>query len=369
MKIAMIGQKGIPAISGGVEKHVEEMATRLVQQGHEVTVYCRNTYIKENLKEYKGVKLVTIGTIRSKSLDAIVYTFKATMHSLFQGYDIYHYHALGPASLSFIPKIFRKKVIVTVHGLDWQREKWGRFAKVYLKFGEFITGHFADTIISVSQNLTGYLMEKYNRTKSEVVYIPNGVNIEPSIEAREIKELGLNQDGYILFLGRLVPEKGVHYLIEAFNRLNTDKKLVIAGGTSFSDDYIKKLNKLAENNKDIIFTGSVKGRLLAELYCNCTLYVLPSDIEGMPLTLLEALSYGKKVLVSDIKENLQVIEHIDNCYFFRRADVNDLYNKISFILSDEREYNPQDVIKVIEEKYSWKKVVKEYLDGLEVYKG
>lgn len=368
MKIAMIGQKGIPAVSGGVEKHVEEIAIRLVQQGHEVTVYCRNTYIKKNIKEYKGVKLVTINTIPSKSLDAIVYTFKATMHSIFQGYEVYHYHALGPASLSFIPKIFRKKVVVTIHGLDWQREKWGRFAKAYLKFGEYITGHFADKILSVSKNLTGYFMDKYNRTQEEVIYISNGVNIEPRMDPKEIKKLGLSRDGYILFLARLVPEKGAHYLVEAFNMLSTDKKLVIAGGTSFSDDYIEELNILAKKNKNIIFTGNVEGKLLAELYSNCTLYVLPSDIEGMPLTLLEALSYGKRVLVSDIQENLQVIEGINNCYFFEKSDVNDLYNNMNVILADEREYDPQDIIKIIEEQYSWDKVVKEYLKELEVLK-
>lgn len=366
MKIAMIGQKGIPANSGGVEKHVEEMATRLVQKGHEVTVYCRDTYIKENLKEYNGIKIVTIGTIPSKSLDAIVYTLKATIHSLFKGYDVYHYHALGPASLSFIPKIFRKKVVVTVHGLDWQREKWGKFATAYLKFGEFITGHFANKVISVSKNLKSYFIEKYNRVEQEVVYIPNGVNIQQSLAPKEIKKFGLNGDDYILFLARLVPEKGAHYLIEAYNSLNTSKKLVIAGGTSFTDDYVDKLKSLAENNKNIIFTGNVQGDLLSELYSNCSLYVLPSDIEGMPLTLLEALSYGKKVLVSDIKENTQVTEGIDNCYVFTKSDVNDLKNKINKITSDKNENDAEATIKIIEELYSWNNVVLKYLDELRV---
>lgn len=366
LKIAMIGQKGIPAISGGVEKHVEEMAIRLVKQGHEVTVYCRNTYIKEILHEFNGVNLVTIKTINSKSLDAIIYTFKATFHSLFKGYDVYHYHALGPASLCFIPKIFGKKVFVTVHGLDWQREKWGVFGTAYLKFGEFITGHFADKIISVSKQLKGYFIDKYNRNEDNVIYIPNGVNIENSIEPNEIKELGLNINDYILFLARLVPEKGAHYLIDAYNKLNTDKKLVIAGGASFSDDYVGKLNKQAIKNEKIIFTGNVSGKLLIELYCNCFLYVLPSDIEGMPLTLLEALSFGKQVLVSDIQENLQVIENIDNCYYFNKSDVNDLCNKINFIISEEKSYNPEDTIKIIEQQYSWENVVCEYSKLLEI---
>lgn len=362
MKIAMIGQKGIPATSGGVEKHVEEMAIRLVEQGHEVTVYCRSTYMKQNLKEYKGVKLITINTIDCKSLDAIIYTFKATIHAVFKGYDVYHYHALGPASLSFIPKIFGKKVVVTVHGLDWKREKWGNFAQSYLKFGEFVTGHFADKIVSVSKNLSEYFIEKYKRNEENVVYIPNGVNIQCNRESNEIKKYGLGHDDYILFLARLVPEKGAHYLIAAYNNLNTDKKLVIAGGSSFTEDYVKQLQGLAGDNKSIIFTGNVGGNLLAELYCNCALYVLPSDIEGMPLTLLEALSYGKKVLVSDIKENLQVIEGIDNCYSFRRADVFDLTTKINSIILEAKVYDPKDTINIIEEQYSWGKVVTQYLD-------
>lgn len=365
MKIAMIGQKGIPANGGGIEKHVEEMAVRLVEQGHDVTVYCRNTYVEKGLEEYKGVKLKTIKTIDSKSLDAIVYTFKATIHSLIEGYEIYHYHALGPASLSFIPKIFRKKVVVTVHGLDWQREKWGRFAKAYLKFGEFITGHFADKIISVSKNLKEYFIEKYKRSEENVVFISNGVNIQCNIEPNEIKKFGLNRDEYILFLARLVPEKGAHYLIEAYNKLHINKKLVIAGGSSFSDGYVEKLKKQGENNKNIIFTGNVSGGLLSELYCNCFLYVLPSDIEGMPLTLLEALSYGRKVLVSDIKENVQVIENINNSYSFNKSDINDLYNKINLIISETIKYNPEDIIKIIEEQYSWKNVVSEYIKELE----
>ena len=366
LKIAMIGQKGIPASSGGVEKHVEEMAIRLVKQGHEVTIYCRNTYSQKKLRMYNGVNLIIIKTINSKSLDAIIYTFKATIHALFLGFDVYHYHALGPASLCFIPKIFGKKVIVTVHGLDWQREKWGVYGTTYLKFGEFITGHFADKIISVSKQLKTYFIDKYQRNEANVIYIPNGVTIENGIEPNEIKELGLNKNEYILYLARLVPEKGAHYLIEAYNKLYTDKKLVIAGGSSFSDEYVEKLNKQASANDKIIFTGNVSGNLLIELYCNCFLYVLPSDIEGMPLTLLEALSFGKQVLVSNIQENLQVIENIDNCYYFIKSDVYDLYNKMNFIISQGKSYNIEATIKIIEQQYSWENAVLEYSKQLEI---
>ena len=267
MNIAMIGQKGIATGAGGVEKHVEEISTRLVNEGNKVTVYYRNTFIEEDIKEYKGICLKKIKTVKSKSLDAIVYTFKATMNALFSGYDVYHYHALGPASLSFIPKILGKKVVVTVHGLDWQRAKWGKLGKLYLKFGEFVAGNFADEVISVSDNVKDYMINKYKKRNSKnTIFIPNGVEINEKLNPNLIKEYGLDNKNYILFLARLVPEKGAHYLIEAYKNLKTDKKLVIAGGTSFSDDYVENLHSMKGDNDNIIFTGNVGGELLQELY-------------------------------------------------------------------------------------------------------
>lgn len=353
MKIAMIGQKGIAAKDGGVEKHVEEIATRLVKSGHEVTVYYRNTYIDSDMTEYKGIQLKCIKTIRNKNLDAIVYTFKATMDALRENFDIYHYHALGPASLSFIPKLLGKKVIVTVHGLDWQRGKWGKFAKAYLKFGEHIAGKCSSKIISVSENLRDYFIKKYNRRKEDVFFIPNGVNIYMNRPGELIKNFGLEKDSYILYLARIVPEKGSHYLIQAFNSLNTDKKLVIAGGTSFTDDYLLKIKDLAKDNSKIIFTGNVGGKLKEELFSNCYIYILPSDIEGMPLTLLEAMSYKKCCIVSDIPENKNVIKN--NGFTFIKGNIDDLKEKIELLL------NNKDLIKNmgesafndIKDNYNW----------------
>ncbi|RGX08018.1 glycosyltransferase family 4 protein [Paraclostridium sordellii] len=361
MKIAMIGQKGIPAKSGGVEKHVEELSKNLISKGHDVTVYCRNTYVKDNqLEMYKGIKLKTIKTIENKSLDAIIYTLKATIHSLFIGkYDVYHYHALGPASLSFIPKIFGKKVIVTVHGLDWQRDKWGKFAKLYLKLGEYITGKFSNKIISVSKNLQNYFIKKYERKGKDVVFIPNGVNIIEPLEPNIIKKkYGLEKNGYILFLARLVPEKGAHYLINAYKMLNINKKLVIAGGSSFTDDYVKELQELSNNNKDIIFTGSVEGNEVIELYSNCLVYVLPSDIEGMPLTLLEAMSLNKFSVVSNIEECLDVIKNEKYGISFEKSNVNSLYNAITEALNLElnNNINPNYIKDYIKSHYNWNKV-------------
>lgn len=351
----MIGQKGIATSAGGVEKHVEEISMRLVKEGHQVTVYYRDTFMKKNMKEYKGIRLIKIKTFKLKSLDAIVYTLKATANALYNNYEVYHYHALGPASLSFIPKLFQKKVIVTVHGLDWKRDKWGKFGKAYLKFGEFIVGNFSDRVICVSDNIRKYLVCKYKkRDDLNTIFIPNGVNIEQGIGASLIKRYKLRGNDYILFLARLVPEKGAHYLIQSYNQLNIDVKLVIAGGDSFTKKYMKYLRSLSRGNDNIIFTGNVSGQLLNELYTNCLFYVLPSDIEGMPLSLLEALSYGKYCVTSDIDENRSVI----NCDIlgttFIKGNVDSLKNKILLTLSsDSYKKNSEERKKYIKERYNW----------------
>ena len=366
MKIAMIGTKGNPATAGGAEKHVQELSVRLVERGHEVTVYCRSTYAIGNRTEYKGIKLKTIKTINNKNLDAIVYTFKATIDALRNDFDVYHYHSIGPASLSIIPKLMGKKVVVTVHGLDWQRAKWGFVGKLYLKFGEHITGNFAERIISVSSNLAEYFIKKYKRDKATVTFIPNGVNVYPLQEANNISNYGLTPDNYILFLARLVPEKGAHYLIEAYKKLNTEKKLVIAGGSSFSEDYIESLKTMANGNNNIIFTGSVKGNLLKELYSNCYMYVLPSDIEGMPLTLLEAMSYGKWCLVSDIDENQVVVANGVYGASFEKSNIDSLFARLDYELKNKKiNDKSEEIKKYVKENYDWESITDK---TLQVYK-
>lgn len=354
MKIAMIGQKGIPTRSGGVEIHVEEIAARLVERGHEVVVYCRKNYCINKPHEYKGIKLKYISSINTKHLDAIIYSFLATIDALIKGFDIYHYHALGPSTVSWIPRLFGKKVVCTIHGLDWQRQKWGKFASAYLKFGELCCGKVPHKAISVSETVQRYMINKYNKN---IEYIPNGMNIPGMKEANIInEEYNLNKNEYILFLARLVPEKGAHYLIEAYNRITTGKKLVIAGDSSHSDDYVKSLGKLAENNENIIFTGFVSGDKLEELFSNAFLYVLPSDIEGMPISLLEAMSHGLKCLVSDIDENSSVIKDY-GCSFSRRS-VDDLCDKLLSILEGKVEFCDNGIlVNYIRENFNWDRVV------------
>lgn len=327
MKIAMIGTKGIPATWGGIERHVEEISVRLAAMGHDVTVYCRPHYTETNDLVYKGVKLRKLPTINSKNFDAIVHTFFATMNAISKDYDVVHYHAIGPGTLSLLPKIVGKGTVVTVHGLDWQREKWGNRAKAFLKFGERASVKFPSQTIAVSRFLKGYLEDKYGR---EVNYIPSAVT-DPVFRApNKIREFGIGDKDYILFVARLVPEKGCHFLIDAYKRLKTNKKLVIAGGSSLSDDYVAELKQ--HESEDIIFTGYVFGEALHELYSNAYCYVHPSTIEGLPVTLLEAVSYGNCIIASNIPANAEVVQ--DSGLLFESQDVDGLCEQLKVVLDN-----------------------------------
>ena len=367
MKIAMIGHKRIPSREGGVEIVVEELATRLVAMGHKVDAYNRkgknvqdNNADKEKrkLKEYNGVKLITIPTINKKGIDALLYSFFATIRAVFGRYDLIHYHAEGSCAMLWIPHLFGIKTVATIHGLDWQRSKWGGFATKYIKFGEKIAAKYADEIIVLSKGVQKYFKDTYNR---ETTFIPNGVNKPDIKEAKIIKEKwGLEKNNYILFLARIVPEKGLHYLIDAYKQIDTDKKLVIAGGASHTNDYLEEIKEKVKDDPRIIMTGFVQGQELEELYSNCYLYCLPSDIEGMPISLLEAMSYGCNCLVSDIEENTQVTEGY--AITFEKGNVNDLKEKLKIMLNSksekEIESNKKDTLKH-SLKFNWDTNVQE----------
>jgi glycosyltransferase involved in cell wall biosynthesis len=326
VKIAMLGQKGIPATYGGIERHVEELATRLVGRGHEVTVYCRPYYTQiEN--EYRGVKLVCMPSIPTKHLDTATHCALAIPHILSSGYDIVHIHALGPSVFANLPRMRGMKSVVTVHGLDWQREKWGMLAKWVLRRCEYTAVAYPDRTIVVSKALREY----FNGTRDVyLTYIPNGTVLPHVREAEKIRELGIDPGSYILFVGRLVPEKGCHYLLDAYRKLDTDKELIVAGGTSFSTDYVDSLH--AKSGEKVRFLGYVYGDVLDELYSNASIFVLPSDIEGLPIALLEAMSFGNCCLTSDIPENIEVIG--DCGATFKRGDVDDLAERLGQLLSN-----------------------------------
>lgn len=338
MKIAMIGHKRIPSREGGIEIVVDELSTALVKKGNIVVAYNRKGHHVSGkefesgkpLKEYNGIKLKTVFTFQSSKLNAIVYSALATVRALFGGYDIIHFHAEGPSAMCFLPKLIGKRVIVTIHGLDWQRSKWGGFATKFLKFGEKMAATYADEVIVLSKNVQKYFLDTYGR---KAVYIPNGVS-RPEIKSdKEInKKFGLEKDGYILFLGRIVPEKCAHLLIESYKNINTDKKLVIAGGTSHTDDYVSEIKERAGNNDNIIFTDFVQGELLEELYSNAYIYCLPSSVEGMPISLLEAMSYGNCCLTSDIAECTEVCA--DKAVYFECNNESSLTHKLQQLVDN-----------------------------------
>ena len=363
MKIAMIGHKRIPSREGGVEIVVEELSTRLVKDGYQVDAYNRKgnnvqdkkvDKSRKKIKSYKGVKIITIPTINKKGIDALIYSFLASIRALFGKYDVLHYHAEGSCAMLWIPHLLKKKIVVTIHGLDWQRSKWGGLATKYIKFGEKLAVKYADKIIVLSKGVQKYFKDTYNR---DTVFIPNGVN-KPIIRDNNIikKKYNLDKDDYILFLARIVPEKGLHYLIEAFKQIDTDKKLVIAGGASHTNDYLSKIKKMASTDSRIIMTGFVQGAELEELYSNCYMYCFPSDIEGMPLSLLEAMSFGCNCLVSNIEENVQVIGKYGKT--FKKGNVEDLKKSINDMLNGKR-LNKEDIINEIVKKYDWNIIVKD----------
>jgi glycosyltransferase involved in cell wall biosynthesis len=301
MRIAFIGLRGVPAAYSGVETAVEEIGTRLVELGHDVTVYCMADRGKPRPTTYQGMKLVHIPTLPTKNLAMLIYSLLATVHAVIRRYDLIHLQALGPANATLLCKLGRLPVVVTCHGFDYEREKWGLLARTYLKLGEIVAARFADEVISISKVMADRFLSAHQR---RTAVIPNGVKSREHqpLEAG-LSRLGLTPRGYILFVGRLVTCKRADQLIRAFRSLDTSLKLVVVGSGPEED----RLRNLASGDDRIILTGAVYGERLASLYSNAALFVLPSVLEGMPLTLLEALSFDLPVLVSDIPENLEII--------------------------------------------------------------
>lgn len=364
----MLGHKRIPSREGGIEIVVEELAKRMVQRGYDVTCYNRKghhvsdaTLSQYEGTEYQGIHLKSVLTIDAKGLAAVTSSFFAAIKATFGKYDVVHVHAEGPAAFCWIPKLFGKKVVFTVHGLDWARAKWqGGFGEKYIRFGEKMGVTYADEIIVLSRDVQKYFLDTYNR---QTTYIPNGVNKSFKVEPNIIAEKhNLQKDEYILFLGRLVPEKGIQYLIEAFKQANVDKKLVIAGGASDSDEFVNELKEQAKNDERILFTGFVQGKELEELYSNAYLYVLPSDLEGMPLSLLEAMSYENCCVVSDIPECAEVVE--DKAVTFKKGNVADLREKLQWLCEEQSivEGYKREAAGFICEKYNWDEVVDRTLE-------
>ena len=359
--IAMIGQKHVPSREGGVEVVVWELATRLRDAGYDVDCYNRSGY-HLSARNYKkipgkkgvyldGIRIIIIPTVQNGKLNAIVYSVLATFRALFGHYDVIHYHAEGPCLMLWLPKMFGIRVVATIHGLDWQRAKWGNFASRMLKAGERTAARHADEVIVLSKDVQDYFLKEYGR---KTWYIPNGIERPVHRPTQLITEkYGLCRDDYIFTLSRIVPEKGIHYLIEAYRNIDTDKKLVIAGGSGNAQEYWEQIHEMAAQDSRIILTDFVDGRLLEEICSNAYFYVLPSEVEGMSVSLLEAMSYGNCCLVSDIAENIEVVEN--NAERFESANVSDLEKKVRNLIA-----HPETVQKYKDEaaefickKYSW----------------
>lgn len=365
LRIAMLGHKRVPSREGGIEVVVGELSSRMCRLGHSVTCYNRKGHhiagtefdTEKNSNIIPGVTIKEVFTIDKKGLAAITASFFAAIYAAFGKFDVVHFHAEGPCSMLWLPKLFGKKCIATIHGLDHQRAKWGKFASLYIKFGEKCAVKFADEIIVLSKNVQEYFLNEYG---VETMYIPNGVSKPQLVDADLIKaKYNLDKDSYILFLGRLVPEKGITYLIEAFKKVNTSKKLVIVGGSSDTIDFENELKAMADER--IIFTGFTQGRMLEEFYSNAYLYVLPSDLEGMPISLLEAMSYGNCCITSDIPECTEVVGEYG--ISFEKGNVEALREKLQSICDNPElvKHYKQIVSDYVCAKFDWNNVVNETL--------
>ncbi len=359
MKIVVTGTRGIPNIMGGVETHCEELFPRIAKRGFDVTVIRRTDYVKDDLKEWKGVKLVNIDSPKKKSFEAIIHTFRAINEAKRLKADILHIHAIGPALLVPYAKMLGMKVVFTHHGPDYDRDKWGFAVKTMLKLGERMGCMFADEVIVISDVIRNLIKRKYNRT-SHVHLIYNGVSQPEICDYPEyFKELGIEKGKYILGMCRFVPEKNLHHLVEAFTKVKSrneveDIKLVLAGDTDFEDDYSRSLREMARKN-GVVLTGFIKGKKLHSLLTNCLCYCLPSSHEGLPIALLEAMSYGVKVIVSDIPANKEV--GLPESDYFPVGNVDALAEKLKAVISQPRQHIDYDM-----KNYDWEKIADQVRD-------
>ena len=355
MKIVVTGTRGIPAIMGGVETHCEELFPRVVALGYDVTVMRRSSYVADSLTEWHGVKLMDITTPRKKAFEAIVHTVRAVIAARRLGADVVHIHAIGPALVTPLARLLGMKVVFTHHGPDYDRDKWGTAAKMMLRLGEMLGCRFANRVIVISDVIRNLIASKHGRTKG-VSLIYNGVPAADKCHFPEyFSELGITEGNYVLGMSRFVPEKNLHHLIEAFSRVKSEGlKLVIAGDSDFPDEYSEGLKRQARE-AGVVLTGFVKGQKLHSLLTNARCFVLPSSHEGLPIALLEAMSYGLPVIVSDIPANLEV-GLPDKCYF-PVGDVGTLASRLRVLCAAPVERIDYDMA-----KYDWDQIAKEVSD-------
>lgn len=351
MKIFVIGTRGIPSLLGGVETHCENLYPHIASKEIEVTIICRSCYVSDKKEHsvYKGVKLKSLYAKKSKNFEAIMHTSYAVLYAAIKRPDILHIHAIGPNLLTPFARLLGLKVVMTHHGPDYKREKWGLAAKMFLSLGEFVGVKFANKVIVISSEIGRRIEEKYGR--KDYILIPNGVP-QYIIDNRSetLKSVGVSPQGYIFTLGRFVPEKGFMYLIEAWKKSKkaSQYQLVIAGSADHETSFSRKI--IAEaSSQGVILTGFIKGEPLKQLYSNARLFVLPSFYEGLPISLLEAMSYGLDILASDIPANKEV--NLPDAFYFGTGDVDDLVEHLDKKLENEIVFTSYNM-----EKYNWEKI-------------
>ncbi len=353
MHIVMMGCRGIPATYGGVEKAVEELSVRLARKGHRVTVLCRSHYTPK-MSEYENVHIVRLPTIREKHIEMILHTLLSTLYVSVKSCDLVHIHSVDPAIVTPLVRLFHP-VVATSHGQAYRRDKWGRIFRMFSRIAERVFIATPSKCTAVSRTLCDFYARRYNKTAQ---YVPNGVTPQEPVGPEPIKQFGLDKDSYILFVGRLLATKGPKLLIDAYKKVRPNLKLVIVGGSSHTDTYEKMLRK--EASEDILFLGYQYDECLKALYSNCRLFVFPSSIEGLPLVLLEALSFQRPVLFSDIPENREIADGLG--ISFKSGDVDDLAEKLRYALSDANPFNT--LLPAIPERlsrdYNWDRVVEQY---------
>ena len=363
MRIAFLGQKSLVLgkKGGGIETHVANLAPRLAATGHEVTAYARRRYSDTHPGYVDGVRVRYLPTLYTKNLEAAIHTLLSTLDACLRPYDVMHYHGVGPALFCWIPRLLRPRrtVVVTFHAQDRMHQKWGWVARRMLHLGEWFACHVPHTTITVSHGLQVLCRRNYD---VEAVFIPNGADRRTVRKQTKLGELGVKKNGYLLTVGRLLPVKGIHHLIKAFRKTSTKKHLVIVGDAADDGTYLTELKRLAKGDARIVFAGFQSGETLAQLFAHAYLYCQPSESEGLPLTVLEAMSSGTAVLVSDIPGNMEAIHRAG--FTFENKDVADLTEQLNHLLAHPEQVQQarQDVKRVVETHFAWDRIVERTLD-------
>ena len=359
MKVFVTGTRGIPNIPGGVEAHCSQLYPLLAQQGYNIRIARRASYVKEKIEFWEGISLVDIFAPKSKSFEAIVHTFLALLEAKKWGADIIHIHAIGPGLMVPVARLMGMRVVFTHHGSDYERENWGWMARAILKFGEKLSGKYANETIAISDIIQGTLERRCGRGSSLIF---NGVKIRKKAQEHSyLDDINVRPNKYLLVVARFVPEKGLHILLDAYSNIDTDIKLVIAGDADHETQYSRDLKSKAGKFSNVILTGYIVGEDLHQLYSHAKLFVLPSFHEGLPIALLEALSYGLRPLASDIPANERV--PINKEHYFKVGSTSDLQEKLTNFLTGNTEKNHETTyIKMAEKYYSWPKIAVQTAD-------